>query len=52
MAPAGICIGNQTVRAARSPNAPFEFALANRFDAFEWFSDRNAERGWCEDLVY
>ena len=51
MAPAGICIGNQTARAAPAPNLPFEFALANRFDAFEWFSDRNADGGWCEEAV-
>jgi len=51
MAGAGICIGNQTARAAPASNLPFEFAVANRFDAFEWFSDRNADRGWCEELV-
>jgi sugar phosphate isomerase/epimerase len=51
MAPAGICIGNQTARAATSPDLPFEFALAHGFDAFEWFSDREADWGWCEELV-
>jgi sugar phosphate isomerase/epimerase len=27
---------------------PYEFALRNGFDAFEWFSDKR-QSGWCED---
>ena len=27
---------------------PYEFALANGFDAFEWYSDKG-RAGWCED---
>lgn len=51
MTPGTICIGNQTARSAPEPNLPFEFALAQGFDAFEWFSDRDGDGGWCEDLV-
>ena len=51
MAGGKIRIGNQTALAAASPDLPFEFALEHGFDAFEWFSDRRDERGWCEELV-
>jgi phosphoglucan, water dikinase len=40
-----IRIGNQTAFSAAEPMAPFEFALAQGFDAFEWFSDKKQ----CED---
>jgi sugar phosphate isomerase/epimerase len=43
-----IQIGNQT--SYRVPvSVPFEYALRNGFDAFEWFSDKKASGGWCED---
>lgn len=44
-----IRIGNQTYchEAAR---VPFEFAVKNGFDAFEWFSDIGRS-GWCEDMM-
>ncbi len=30
--------------------APFEYAVGNRFDAFEWFPDRDSSgRGWVEN---
>lgn len=35
-----IRIGNQTAFSAAEPMAPFEFALDQGFDAFEWFSDK------------
>jgi sugar phosphate isomerase/epimerase len=42
-----IRIGNQT--ACHCPaRLPYEFALRNGFDAFEWFSDKG-QPGWCED---
>ena len=40
-----IRIGNQTSFAV-PPLEPFEFAINNDFDAFEWFPDRRGERGW------
>lgn len=41
-------IGNQTAFSAQDPEAPFAFALAHGFDAFEWFSDKKAyEDGAC-----
>jgi sugar phosphate isomerase/epimerase len=40
-------IGNQTSFSAHSPAEPFEYALANKFDAFEWFPDkRKSGQGW------
>jgi phosphoglucan,water dikinase len=42
-----IHIGNQTSWAAR-PAEPFEYAVANGFDAFEWFPDKKPEVGWDE----
>jgi sugar phosphate isomerase/epimerase len=47
MNPAMIRIGNQT--SCHVPaRLPFEFALRQGFDAFEWFSDKG-RAGWCED---
>lgn len=43
-----ICIGNQTSFAAAKPTEPFDYALANRFDAFEWFPDKKPGAGWDE----
>jgi sugar phosphate isomerase/epimerase len=48
---ARIRIGNQTALSAATMMAPFEFAVAQGFDAFEWFEDKkvNADgsiRGW------
>ncbi len=44
-----IRIGNQTSSSAPAPMVPFDYALANGFDAFEWFPDRDASgRGWDE----
>src|SRR5262249_14226752 len=40
-----IRIGNQTSWAAR-PAEPFEYAVANGFDAFEWFPDKKPGVGW------
>ena len=45
-----IRIGNQTAISAARAELPFEFAVAQGFDAFEWFPDRNAAgAGWTED---
>ena len=42
-----IQIGNQTSFSAASPMAPFEFAVAEGFQAFEWFPDKKEEgQGW------
>jgi sugar phosphate isomerase/epimerase len=41
-----ITIGNQTSFAAATPIEPFEYALANGFDAFEWFPDKRGDVGW------
>jgi len=47
-----IRIGNQTAFMASNALAPFYYALANRFDAFEWFPDKKESgAGWdIEDL--
>jgi len=40
-------IGNQTSFSALNPAEPFEYALANGFDAFEWFPDKKENgMGW------
>jgi len=39
-------IGNQTAFTAADWRAPFRFAQAHRFGAFEWFSDRHGPQGW------
>lgn len=45
-----IRIGNQTAISAGKAERPFAFAVAQGFDAFEWFPDRNdAGAGWTED---
>ena len=43
-----IRIGNQTAFSAAEPMAPFDFALAQGFDAFEWFADKkeNEDGTW------
>ncbi len=46
---APISIGNQTAASATNFLEPFEFALANGFDAFEWFPDKQPSgAGWDE----
>jgi sugar phosphate isomerase/epimerase len=46
---AGIQVGNQTAFSAAPMMAPFEYALANGFDAFEWFPDKKPSgAGWDE----
>lgn len=45
--PPRIRIGNQTSFAAATPTEPFEYAVANGFDAFEWFPDPKPDgAGW------
>ncbi len=45
----GIRIGNQTSFSALTVTEPFEYAVANGFDAFEWFPDkRDSGLGWTE----
>ncbi|WP_420266368.1 sugar phosphate isomerase/epimerase family protein [Candidatus Magnetominusculus dajiuhuensis] len=40
-------IGNQTAFTAQPYELPFDFALNNGFDAFEWFSDKKSwGQGW------
>lgn len=42
-----IRIGNQTSFSAQTPLQPFDFALGNGFDAFEWFPDKKEwGAGW------
>src|ERR1041384_6305751 len=42
-----IRIGNQTSSSAATLMEPFEYALANGFDAFEWFPDKTPSgMGW------
>src|SRR5437867_9360135 len=44
-----IRIGNQTAFSSNTPTQPFEYALANEFDAFEWFPDKKPwGGGWDE----
>jgi phosphoglucan,water dikinase len=44
-----IRIGNQTAFSARPLTAPFEYAVENRFGAFEWFPDKkDSGAGWSE----
>lgn len=43
-------IGNQTAWFAPSITEPFEYALSNGFDAFEWFPDKKETGdGWSEE---
>ena len=45
-------IGNQTALSAYSVMQPFQYAVANGFDAFEWFPDKNASgAGWDENDI-
>jgi sugar phosphate isomerase/epimerase len=44
-----IRIGNQTSKTASPLTLPFEYALEKRFDAFEWFPDKDGSgTGWEE----
>jgi sugar phosphate isomerase/epimerase len=44
-----IRIGNQTSHTARDLLSPFDYAIEQGFDAFEWFPDRADDgRGWEE----
>jgi phosphoglucan,water dikinase len=44
-----IRIGNQTAFPAMPLTAPFEYAVKNSFDAFEWFPDKkDSGAGWSE----
>jgi phosphoglucan,water dikinase len=44
-----IRIGNQTAFSAATVIEPFEYAVANGFDAFEWFPDKKESgAGWQE----
>ena len=47
-----IRIGNQTAFAASRLMLPFEYAVANGFDTFEWFPDRHESgEGWEESDI-
>ncbi|NBO90978.1 MAG: hypothetical protein EBV06_01475, partial [Planctomycetia bacterium] len=48
----GFRIGNQSAFSADPLTRPFDFAVANGFEAFEWFPDRRPDgAGWqCSDL--
>ena len=47
-----IRIGNQTSFSASAVLQPFEYAVANGFDAFEWFPDRKESgTGWTESDI-
>jgi endonuclease IV len=42
-------IGNQSALSAPTLMRPFEYAVENGFNAFEWFPDRNSSgAGWDE----
>ena len=41
-----IRIGNQTSCWAPTPTEPFDYAVVNGFDAFEWFPDKKPGAGW------
>jgi phosphoglucan,water dikinase len=44
-----IRIGNQSAFSANPMTAPFEYAVKNGFDAFEWFPDKKTSgAGWSE----
>src|ERR1035441_4053266 len=43
-----IPIGNQHACWAATPMTPFDYAVANGFDAFEWFPDKKPGAGWDE----
>lgn len=45
--PSPVWLGNQTSYAAATLLTPFEYALAQGFDAFEWFPDKKPDgMGW------
>ena len=45
-------IGNQTAFSSSTVTQPFEYAVANGFDAFEWFPDKkDSGAGWTEDDI-
>ena len=47
-----IRIGNQSAFSASTVTQPFEYAVANGFDAFEWFPDkRESGAGWTESDI-
>jgi phosphoglucan, water dikinase len=49
---AGFRIGNQTAFSAIPLTAPFEYAVENGFDAFEWFPDKKESgAGWSENDI-
>ena len=43
-----ICIGNQTAAWAATVVEPFDYAVAQGFNAFEWFPDKKPGAGWDE----
>jgi sugar phosphate isomerase/epimerase len=43
-----IRIGNQTSCWTPRPTEPFDYAIENGFDAFEWFPDKKPGGGWDE----
>ena len=47
--PGMLFIGNQTSCWASAPSEPFDYAVAQRFSAFEWFPDKKPGAGWDED---
>lgn len=44
-----IRIGNQSALSALTTTEPFEYAVENGFDAFEWFPDKNDSGGGWEE---
>ncbi|MBF0343131.1 MAG: TIM barrel protein [Nitrospirae bacterium] len=45
-------MGNQTSCVAASPGLPFDYAITNGFDTFEWFPDKKEwGQGWLEDDI-
>jgi phosphoglucan,water dikinase len=49
---ARIRIGNQTSFSSADVLRPFAYAVANGFDAFEWFPDKKKDgMGWVEDDI-
>src|SRR3990172_5238867 len=47
-----IRIGNQTAFSALTPLEPFEYAVQNKFTAFEWFPDKKPTgEGWVKEDV-
>src|SRR5579862_4313921 len=43
-----VFIGNQTSYWTPKPTEPFDYAVAEGFDAFEWFPDKKPGIGWDE----